>query len=90
MYNFLVTPEISMTKYAAEGFNAVPSLLLPCSILTIAQKLRSEVNLNMIKLRDADLGPQNTVATANTSRNCDIRCKKLQQLVSYVLFFCQS
>ena len=55
------------------GFNTALAMSLPrnCSIQTLVKQLRTEENLNIRKVMDAALGPQNNAATnPNTSRNC--------------------
>ena len=61
------------TSNAAEGFNTALTMSLPrnCSIWNLMKQLRTEENLNIRKVMDAAMGPQNNAATnPNTSRNC--------------------
>ena len=69
----VILEDEALTSNAAEGFNAALAMSLPrnCSIWTIVKQLRTEENLNIRKVMDAALGPQNNAATnPNTSRNC--------------------
>ena len=69
----VILEDEALTSNAAEGFNAALAMSLPrnCSIWTLMKQLRTEENLNIRKVMDAALGPQNNAATnPNTSRNC--------------------
>ena len=75
-----------LTSNAAEGFNNALALSLPrnCSIWTLMQQLRTEENVNIRKVMDAALGPQNNSSTnPNTSRNC-FRKQRREELKSIV------
>ena len=67
-----VLEDEASTSNAAEGFNAALAMSLPrnCSVWTLIKQLQSEENVNIRKVMDAALGPQNNAASnPNTTRN---------------------
>ena len=78
-----VLANVPLTTNAADGFNAAMAVSLPrnCTIWTLVVQLRTEENINVIKLRYVALGLQNNSATA-PNVGCEQRRQELKQLNS--------